>query len=101
VSEPERHEELRDGGDDADRVHDGVLETVVVQEARVVVEPHPLHLVRVLKRHAVQRHPGGVDEREEPEGDEEEELLLRRIEGLGEEDESAVCATQLVIRAST
>jgi len=29
------------------------------------------------------------------------ELLLRRIEGLGEEDESAVCATQLVIRAST
>jgi DNA-binding LacI/PurR family transcriptional regulator len=29
------------------------------------------------------------------------EILLRRIEGLGEEDESAVCATQLVIRAST
>jgi DNA-binding LacI/PurR family transcriptional regulator len=29
------------------------------------------------------------------------ELLLRRINGLGEEDESVVCATQLVIRAST
>jgi DNA-binding LacI/PurR family transcriptional regulator len=28
-------------------------------------------------------------------------LLLRRIEGLGEEDESVVCATQLVVRAST
>jgi len=29
------------------------------------------------------------------------ELLLRRIDGVGDEDESVVCATQLVIRAST
>jgi DNA-binding LacI/PurR family transcriptional regulator len=29
------------------------------------------------------------------------ELLLRRIDGLGEEEESVVCATHLVIRAST
>ena len=29
------------------------------------------------------------------------ELLLRRIDGVGDEDESVVCATQLVVRAST
>ena len=83
VGEAQRHQQLRHGGDDPDG--EGVLQRVpeeVVVEQIACSCRSPTHSMSVGRGqlHLVQRGPAGVEQREQPEGGEEQEE--RRDEGV-------------------
>ena len=82
VREAEREQELRHGGEHADRerLEQGVVEGRVGEEPGVVVEADERH--RGAEPVAVQADPRGVDQREQPErGEQQEERGDVRVRG--------------------